>query len=130
MTDLFNLLDISPQTNYIDYLLLFDSSLRRSDAGDGHAEGGAGDVVHAEFGAELHGGGLAAVFATDADFEFGACGTTFLDAHLYELANAFLIEDFEGVSFDDAVLFVEFEEFGSVVTREAEGHLCEVVGTK
>ena len=33
--------------------LFFDSCLRRSDAGDGHAEGRAADVVHAEFGAEL-----------------------------------------------------------------------------
>lgn len=130
MTDLFNLLDISPKANPIDYLLLFDGSLRRSHAGDRYAEGGAGYVVHAEFGAELHGGGLAAVFATDADFELGTSGTAFLDAHLYELAHAFLIEDFERIGLDDAVLFVEFEEFGSVITREAEGHLCEVVGTE
>ena len=34
--------------------LILDGSLRRGDAGDGYAEGGAGYVVHAEFGAELH----------------------------------------------------------------------------
>lgn len=39
MTDLFKLLDISPKANPIDYLLLFDGSLRRSYAGDGHAVG-------------------------------------------------------------------------------------------
>lgn len=33
--------------------LVFDGSLGRSYAGDGYAEGGAGYVVHAEFGAEL-----------------------------------------------------------------------------
>lgn len=39
MTDLFNLLDISPKTNSIDYFLLFDGCLGRGDASDGHAEG-------------------------------------------------------------------------------------------
>lgn len=34
--------------------LVFDCSLRRADAGDGHAEGRAADVVHAELGAELN----------------------------------------------------------------------------
>lgn len=51
--------------------LIFDSCLRRGDTGDGHAEGGAADVVHAKLGAELNGAGLATVLATDADFEFG-----------------------------------------------------------
>lgn len=39
MTNLFNLLDISPKANPIDYILLFDGSLSRGDASDGHAEG-------------------------------------------------------------------------------------------
>lgn len=110
--------------------LVLDGSLRRCDAGDGHAVGGAGYVVHAELGAELHGGGLAAVLAADADLEVGAGGTAFLDAHLNELADAFLVEHFEGIGLDDAVLLVELEELGSVVTREAEGHLGEVVGAE
>ena len=37
------------------YVLVLDGSLRRSYAGDGHTEGGAADVVHAEFRTELDG---------------------------------------------------------------------------
>ena len=97
------------------YVLVFDGSLRRSYAGDGHTEGGAADVVHSELGAELHGAGLTTVFATDADFEFGTGCAAFLDTHFHELPNTFLVEDFEGVGLDYAVFLVELEELGSVV---------------
>lgn len=53
MTDLFNLLDISPKANSIDYLLLLDGSLRRRDAGDRHAERRTAYIVHTKVGAEL-----------------------------------------------------------------------------
>lgn len=98
-----------------DYVLIFDGSLRRSDAGDGNAEGRAAYVVHAEFGAELDARGFAAVFAADADLEVGTGCAAFFYAHADELTDAFLVEDFEGVDFDDAVFLVEFEEFGCVV---------------
>ena len=70
------------------------------------------------------------MFAADADFEFRLGCTAFFNAHLDELANAFLIENFEGIGLDDAVFLVELEELGSVVARETEGHLGKVVGTK
>ena len=50
----------------------------------------------------------------------------FFYAHANELADANLVEDFEGVGLDYAVVLVEFKELGSVVAREAECHLCEV----
>ena len=53
------------------YSLIFDGSLRRSYAGNGHTEGRAADIVHAEFGAELDRRGFAAMFAANTDFEFG-----------------------------------------------------------
>lgn len=37
------------------YLLVFDGSLSRGYAGDGHAVGGAADIVHAETGTEFDG---------------------------------------------------------------------------
>jgi len=74
--------------------------------------------------------GLASVLATDADLEVGIGGAAFLDTHLYELAYTLLVEYLEGIGLDDAVLLVELEELGSVVTREAEGHLGEVVGSE
>ena len=70
------------------------------------------------------------MFAADADFQLGLDAATFADAHFNELAYANLVEDFEGIGLDDAVFLVEFEELGSIVTREAEGHLGEVVGAE
>ena len=70
------------------------------------------------------------MFAADADFQLGLDAATFADAHFDELAYADLVEDFEGIGLDDAVFLVEFEELGSIVTREAEGHLGEVVGAE
>ena len=70
------------------------------------------------------------MLTADTNLELGLGGTTFLYTHAYKLAYAFLIEYFEGVGLDDAVLFVELEELGCVVTRETEGHLGEVVGTE
>ena len=38
-------------------VLFLDGRLRRREAGDRHAEGGAGDIIQADLVAELHGGG-------------------------------------------------------------------------
>ena len=70
------------------------------------------------------------MFAADTHFEFGFGRAAFFHAHSYELANAFLIEHFERIGLDDSVFFVEFEELGSIVARESEGHLGKVVGTE
>src|SRR5437899_13108130 len=71
--------------------LAFDHGLRRGQAGDGDAEGRAGDVVQAGAVAELDAGGVAAVFAADAAFEtflrFPALG----DRHFHELSDSGLI---------------------------------------
>lgn len=112
------------------YLLIFDGCLRRSYAGDGHAEGGAGYIVHAELGAEFHGGGFATMLAANTYLEFGTGCAAFLNAHLYELAHTFLIKDFEGIGLDDAVFLIEFEELGSVIAGETEGHLGKVIGAE
>ena len=97
------------------YALIFDGSLRRGYAGDGYAEGGAADVVHAEFGTEFYAAGFASVFAADAYLKVGTCAATFLNTHLYELTYTFLVKYLEGIYLDYSVVFVEFEEFGCVV---------------
>ena len=79
------------------YVLVFQTGLRRSYACDGHTEGGAAYVVHAEFGAELNRRGFAAMFAADTHFEFGLGATAFAHAHFHELTYAFLVEHFERV---------------------------------
>ncbi len=70
------------------------------------------------------------MLAADTYFEFGFGCATLFNTHLHELANAFLIEYFEGIGLDDAMFLVELEELGSVVAREAEGHLGKVVCTE
>ncbi len=87
------------------YLLVFDGSLRRCYAGDGDAEGGAAYVVHAEFGAELHAAGFTSVLAADADFEFGFGRAAFLHTHADKLSYSFLVEDLEGIYFENAFFF-------------------------
>ena len=44
----------------IEFCLLFYGSLRGGQTCDGHAEGRAAGIVHANLGAELHGAGLTA----------------------------------------------------------------------
>ncbi len=70
------------------------------------------------------------MFTADAHFKFGLDTTAFFYAHTDELAYAFLIKNFEGIGLDYAMLLIELEELGRIITREAECHLCEVVGTK
>ena len=100
------------------------------EAGDEDAVGGAGDVVEAGLVAEFDGGGVAAVFAADADFEVCLDGAPFFDGDLDEGADAFAVEFDEGVLGEDVVLEVGGEEAAGVVTGEAEGGLGEVVGAE
>ena len=52
-------------------LHFLDGSLCGSEAGDGHAERAAGDIVQADLVAELDGHGVAAVLAADAEVNVG-----------------------------------------------------------
>ena len=74
-----------------------DGSLRGGQAGDGNAERRAGHIVHADAVAELDGARLATVLAADADFQFRIRLAAALDGNLHQLANAFLVEDGEGI---------------------------------
>lgn len=76
--------------------------MRRCQAGDGHTRGGAGDVVEADVVAEADRGGMAAVFAADADFEFGARLAAQIHGEFHEFADALDVEDFERVVLQDA----------------------------
>src|SRR5207247_11252759 len=87
--------------------LLLERGLRRREPGDGNAERGAGHVVHPRVVAELDRAGLAAVLAADADLEVAARPPAQAHGGLDQLADAFLVEDLEGVVLQDAVLHVE-----------------------
>ena len=108
-------------------LRVLDRSLCGGQAGDGHAEGGAGHVVQAHLVAELHGGGVAAVLAADAQVQVGTGLAAHLGGHLHQLAHADLIQAGEGIALVDLVVVVGGQELAGIVTAEAEGHLGQVV---
>src|SRR5260221_1130058 len=77
--------------------------------------------------AELHGIGVAAVFAADAELDAGAGLVALRRRDLDELADAGLVNRGERILLHDLVLRVGTEERTRVVTRHAEAGLREVV---
>jgi len=57
------------------------------------------------------------MFATDTDLEVAARGTAFVSGHLNERADAFLIEDREGILLEDALLEIRRQELVAVVSE-------------
>ena len=109
---------------------MFNVSLCGSEARDRDAEGRAGHIVETDVMAELDGGRIAAVLAADAAVQLGAGLASQLDRHLHQLADADGVEAGEGIGLVDLVRIVCRQELAGVVTREAERHLREVVGTE
>ena len=118
---------------YRDDSLLFlalNGGLRGAQAGDGHPEGAAGDVVQADFVAEFDGGGIAAVLAADAAMQLRIGALAQLHGHFHQLANAHGVQTGEGIGFIDLVGIIGGQELAGVVAGEAEGHLGQVVGAE
>ena len=102
-------------------------SLCCREACDGHAVRRAGDVVQPDLVAELDGRRVAAVFAADAAVQRGTRLAAEIDCHLHQFADADLVELGKRIGLVDLVLVVRGQELACVVTREAKGHLREVV---
>ena len=83
-----------------------DLGLRRRQAGDGHAEGRAGDVVQTGPVAEVDGGRIAAVFAADAQLDVGTGLFAQFGGHFYQLAHAVLVQPGERVGLVNLVIVV------------------------
>ena len=79
---------------------------------------------------ELNRSRVAAVLAADAQLDVRAGLLAELGSHLNELANAVLVKAGERIRLVDLLVVVRAEELGRVVTREAEGHLGQVVGAE
>src|SRR5215467_10847398 len=107
-----------------------DGGLGGGQTGDRHAIGAAAYVVHADAVAEADAGGFAAMLAADADFEIVAGFATFLDSHLHQLADAFLVEDGEWVVGEDLLVLVVLLELRVVVARKTHGGLREIIGAE
>ena len=80
--------------------------------------------------AELHGGGVAALLAADAQLDVRAGLAAQLAGHLHQTAHAHLIQLGEGIGLVDLPVVVAGQELAGVVAAEAEGHLGQVVGAE
>ena len=56
--------------------------------------------------------------------------TTSLDSELNQLANTLGVDGLEWISIENLVAKLFSHEGADIITRETEGHLCEVVGTE
>src|SRR5436305_1233056 len=104
--------------------------LRGGEAGNGEAKGGAGDVVQAEFLAELDRAGVPAMLAANAELQGWAGLASPVRREPNQLADAIPIEGDEWISCEDAAACVGAEKRRCVVTRKAEGGLGEIVGAE
>ena len=104
-----------------------DVSLRCRETCDRDAERRAGNIGEPDVVAELDGRRIAAVLAADAAAHAGTRLSAEFDRHLHQLADADGVEASEGIGLIDLVRIVCGKELARVVTREAEGHLREVV---
>ena len=68
--------------------------------------------------AELDAGGIAAMFAADAELDVGTGLLAELDCNLHELADTVLVNACEGIALKDLLLVVIVEELACIVTAE------------
>ena len=109
---------------------IFYSCLGGGQPGDGHPEGGAGDIIQSNVVAEHDRGGIAAVLAADAQVDVGVGGPAPAAGVVDQAAHAVLVQLGEGIELIDLLLIVGVQEFAGVVPRETEGHLGQVVGAE
>ena len=110
---------------------LLESGLSGGKAGNGHAQGRAGDVVEANLVEEGDRVGVATVLTADAEANVGADLAAKLDSKLHQLANTLAVKLLKGVAGQNTALDVLGHELGlGIVTGEAKGHLGEIVGAK
>src|SRR5262245_14504075 len=109
---------------------LAERGLGGGEARDRHAERRAGHVVELHLVAERDRGGIAAVLAADSDLELRLDLAAALDADPHELAYAVAVDGDERIDRHDPARHVGAEETRSIVARNAEGRLREVVGAE
>ena len=102
--------------------------LRGGKSGYRYAEGRTRHIVQAHPETELNRGRVAAMLAADAELESRTGRAPQLRRHFHQLADADLIELGKGVGLVDIIIIIRPKELIRVVTREAEGHLGQVVG--
>src|SRR5467141_2380523 len=114
-------------------LLFFNYYLSCRQTRNGHAERRSTDVVHADLMAKLHAVRIAAMFAADADLEFGARLAPLFDAPAHQHADTLGIERLEWIRAEYSgflLVHVIGQEAAGVVAGKTHGGLREVVGSE
>ena len=101
---------VCPIFVHLKCVLLFHSGLGGGKAGDGHAEGRAAGVVHANLGAELHAAGFTTVLTADTAAQVGTHFAAFLDGELDETADTLLVKHLERVNLQDLLVEIDGQE--------------------
>ena len=70
------------------------------------------------------------MFAADAKLQVRPCSPSFFCRHLHQLPYAVLVQFCKRIGLINLALIVRCQEFARIVTGEAEGHLCQIVGSK
>src|SRR5690349_20835114 len=95
--------------------------LRRRQPRNRNAVRGTRNVVHAHAIAELDRSGIAAMLAANPDFQVGSRLASQLDAHLDQLAHAFLIDGGKWIRLENLERFVLTRELRVIVARKPHG---------
>src|SRR6185503_17244660 len=110
--------------------VVFQCCLSCRQAGGQQAEGRAGDVVQADFVAELDGLWIAAMLAANTNLQSRTRAATLGHCALHQLSHACLIERSKRVLLEDASLHVRRKEVVNVIARDAIRGLRQVVGSE
>lgn len=70
------------------------------------------------------------MFTADPGLEVCFRASSLLDADFYQLTDSVLVDAGKGVVLEEAVVEVFRQKPTAVVTRQAEGCLCEIIRTK
>ena len=70
------------------------------------------------------------MFAADAELQFRPCLAAALGGDADQFPHPVEIERDERIAFDDTLALIGIDEPRRIVTRNAEGRLCQVVGAE
>src|SRR6266851_7761080 len=79
---------------------------------------------------ELDAGGVASVLTTNSELDFLICLAPFFDCDLHQTADTFGVKLLKRIFLVDPFFDVGVQKLSRIVTREAVGHLREIVGAE
>ena len=101
--------------------------MRGGKPGNGNPIGRTADVIQSQLMAELHGAGIAAVFAANTEFDAGPGLAAPANGLFHQRADAFPIQDGKRIGVHEIHGPIMVDEFGGVVAGKSEGGLRQIV---